>query len=60
MTEHASGRSEYTVTINGTEHTVLLTEEEAKAQGATKAGGTTESKAAAPPNKSRGARTKDG
>lgn len=37
MTEQAGeNRSEYTVSINGIDHTVLLTDEEAKAQKATK------------------------
>jgi hypothetical protein len=46
-------RSEYTVTINGIEHTMLLTAEDAEAYGdkAKKAGAATK-KAAAPANKS--------
>lgn len=57
-------RSEYTVTLNGLPHTVMLTEDEAQKVGASKAGGEAggdaEAKAHAPANKSRTARAKDG
>ena len=53
-------RSEYTVTLNGLPHTVMMTAEEAEKAGATKAGGETEAKAVTPANKSRTTRTKDG
>lgn len=49
-------RSEYTVSINGIEHTVLLTEDEAKAAGATAK--VAETKAAHPANKSRSVKDK--
>lgn len=50
-------RAEYTVTINGVEHTVRMTEEEAEKAGATKASG---EKQAAPANKARVVKSKDG
>ena len=48
-------RTEHTVVINGIEHTVLLTDEEAKAQGATKSAAPTPKD---PPNKARSPRGK--
>jgi hypothetical protein len=56
----SENRSEYTVTLNGLPHTVMLTAEEAEKVGATKAGGEAEAKAHVPANKSRTARAKDG
>lgn len=53
----SADRSEYTLTLNGLEHTVLMTAEEAEKAGAVK-DVKVESKQAEPANKARSARSK--